>query len=136
LSGREARNIGLVDRAFCERRARIELRTFLDELERSPRVIKRSRDLIGLAQERRAFAKNWSPTRKQGCTYTLAWASGSRLALTPAGAAGSNHISIVNALARGFITPLEAEQMRSRIAAIPAPPLASRPVSELELAAA
>jgi len=30
LSGREARDLGLVDRAFCARRAKIELRTFLD----------------------------------------------------------------------------------------------------------
>src|SRR5262245_56845987 len=56
LSGREARSLGLVDRAFCARRAKIELRTFLDELERSPRVPERTRDETGFAAERRAFA--------------------------------------------------------------------------------
>jgi enoyl-CoA hydratase len=35
LSGREAVRIGLFDDAFCERRAKIELRTFLDHLQRT-----------------------------------------------------------------------------------------------------
>ena len=60
LSGREAQTLGLVDLAFCERRAKIELRTFLDELERAPRV-KLSRELVGLAEERRVFARTPNP---------------------------------------------------------------------------
>ncbi len=35
LSGREAQRLGLIDDAFCERRAKIELRTFLDHLQRT-----------------------------------------------------------------------------------------------------
>src|SRR5262249_48848703 len=57
FAGREARDLRLADRAFCARRAKIELRTFLDELERSPRVPERSRDESGFADERRAFAR-------------------------------------------------------------------------------
>jgi enoyl-CoA hydratase/carnithine racemase len=58
-SGREARAMGLVDHAFCERRAKIELRTFLDRLETPPRT-PRERELgdgVGLAAERRAFVR-------------------------------------------------------------------------------
>lgn len=97
LSAREARDVGLVDRAFCARRAKIELRTFLDELERNPRVpVRRSSD-AGLAEERRAFA-----------TADLR---------VPPSAVPTD---IDTLLARGFITPLEAEQRRARVA-LPAP---------------
>ena len=95
LSGREARDLGLVDRAFCSRRAKIELRTFLDELERAPRVPDRIHDETGFAAERRAFAALPS--------------SG--------GATGSLPTDAEILLARGFITPLEAEQMRARTSA-------------------
>ena len=37
LTAREAQRIGLFDDAFCARRAKIELRTFLDRLQRRPR---------------------------------------------------------------------------------------------------
>lgn len=37
VTAREAVKLGLVDHAFCERRARIELRTFLDQQHRKPR---------------------------------------------------------------------------------------------------
>jgi enoyl-CoA hydratase/carnithine racemase len=94
LSGREARNLRLVDRAFCARRAKIELRTFLDELERSPRVLERTRDETGWAAERRAFAQ------LGGIGVSVS--------------APPTEIEIL--LVRGFITPLEAEQMRSRVA--------------------
>lgn len=43
LSAREARELGLVDRAFCERRAKIELRTWLDRLELRPTKRRASR---------------------------------------------------------------------------------------------
>jgi enoyl-CoA hydratase/carnithine racemase len=98
FSGREARDWGLVDRAFCLRRAKIELRTFLDELERSPRVLERTRDETGLADERRAFTQ---------------------LELTCSTCAPPAKIDVL--LARGFITPLEAEQMRAKIASEPSP---------------
>ncbi|MBP3959316.1 enoyl-CoA hydratase/isomerase family protein [Gemmata sp. G18] len=98
LSGREARDRGLVDRAFCARRAKIDLRTFLDELECTPRVPERSSDETGFAQERRAFAALGSFT---------------------AGAPTSVSLDTDALLARGFITPLEAEQARARTASEP-----------------
>jgi enoyl-CoA hydratase/carnithine racemase len=99
LSGREARSIGLVDRACCARRAKIELRTFLDQLDRKPQIPERCASETGLAAERTRFASaviDWSP---QGVT-TL-----------PTDAAAL--------LERGFITPLEAAQMP----ATPLPPV-------------
>lgn len=92
LSGREARDPGLVDRAFCARRAKIELRTFLDELERAPRVPLRTPDESGYAAERRAFAGADLRVESEPPT------------------------DIATLLARGFITPLEAEQLRARAA--------------------
>ena len=56
LSGREAQRLGLVDRACCERRAKIELRSFLDRLETRPRKPRPPAEPIGFAAERRAFA--------------------------------------------------------------------------------
>jgi enoyl-CoA hydratase len=105
LSGREARDHGLVDRAFCTRRAKIELRTFLDELERSPRIPARTRDETGFAQERRVFATLTSPLEGEVGSASL-----------PGGGWGmsSAPTNIDILLARGFITPLEAEQMRAK----------------------
>lgn len=99
LSGREAQALGLVDRAFCERRAKIELRTFLDGLERSPLAKKLVEEPAGLAEERRAFARLTKPP----------------IALTAIREAMDPAI----ALARGFITPLEAELLQWK--AMPAP---------------
>ena len=63
MSGREAWKLKLVDLAFCERRAKIELRAFLDRLELHPLKPNRKTELVGLAVERRAFAKlNTSPS--------------------------------------------------------------------------
>ncbi|MDY3559021.1 enoyl-CoA hydratase/isomerase family protein [Gemmata sp. JC673] len=113
VSGREARDLGLVDRAFCTRRAKIELRTFLDERERYPRAPDRVPDETGFADERRAFAR-------------VAAESLSARARAPQDAD--------TLLARGFITPLEAEQMRARAAA-PAPAPAAEPEPALRRAA-
>lgn len=108
ISGREAHDLGLVDRAFCTRRAKIELRTFLDELERASRVPERSRNETGFADERRAFA---------------------RIELTQRTASGSTPTDIDTLLARGFITPLEAEeQMRARIAKSEPPAATNEPL--------
>jgi enoyl-CoA hydratase/carnithine racemase len=101
LSGREARDLGLVDRAFCARRAKIELRTFLDELERAPRVPERRRDETGFAAERCAFA---------AAAFPVPGAVGSAPPTDP-----------VELLARGFITPLEAEQMRVPVPGVSPP---------------
>jgi enoyl-CoA hydratase/carnithine racemase len=57
LSGREANSLGLVDHAFCDRRAKIELRTFLDRLEQRPRK-RHSPGESGFADERRDFARS------------------------------------------------------------------------------
>ncbi|QJW94312.1 enoyl-CoA hydratase/isomerase family protein [Frigoriglobus tundricola] len=108
LSGREARDCGLVDRAFCARRTRIDLRTFLDQLERSRRVPDRARDETGSAHERRAFVR----------------ADLSGLGRPVAGPTDTGVL-----LARGFITPLEAEPMRARASA--AEPVAA-PADPLE----
>lgn len=105
LSAREARDMGLVDRAFCARRAQIELRTFLDELERTPRVPVRRASESGLADERRAFV-----AAELGGT----------------GFPARVPTDIDTLLARGFITPLEAEQRRARVA----PPAALAVVAE------
>lgn len=94
LSGREALALGLVDRACSARRAKIELRTFLDELERRPRVPHRAPDETGLAQERRTFAR-------------------AELERAPLRTAAPP-TDVDTLLARGFITPLEAEQMRAQ----------------------
>ncbi len=112
LSGREARDLGLVDRAFCSRRAKIELRTFLDELERRPRVPERARDETGFAAERRAFAALTSPVARlsESGPACLAPDSESR-------ATGTAPTDIDILLARGFITPLEAEQLRAQTVA-------------------
>lgn len=96
LSGREALALGLVDRAFCARRAKIELRTFLDELERRPRVPVRVPDESGLTQERARFASLTSPPEPEGEVKSSAPPT-----------------DVATLLARGFITPLEAEQLRA-----------------------
>lgn len=106
LSGREARDLGLVDRAFCTRRAKIELRTFLDELERTPRVPQRTLDETGFAEERRVFAQ---------------------AELRFSVIAPPTEIDLL--LARGFITPLEAEQMRKSLDPS-ARPASQRPATE------
>ncbi|MDW8198713.1 MAG: hypothetical protein RMJ56_14040, partial [Gemmataceae bacterium] len=109
LSGREARAIGLVDRAFCARRAQIELQTFLDELQRHPRCPVRRADDSGWAAERRAFAQlPWPPHVNEAARCPPAdWAV---------------------LLARGFITPLEAETLRQRTnPAAPSPPTVASP---------
>ena len=101
FSGREARKLGFVDRAFCERRAKIELRTFLDELECGAASPRCGRELAGLADERRAFAQNH---------FRLRDTVEHREAIHVESPSG-----IARALARGFLTPLEAEQARSII---------------------
>lgn len=99
LSGREARAFGLVDRAFCARRAKIELRTFLDERERRPFCPARTVDETGFAHERRVFASRTCSLEGH--------------ALAPQ--------DTETLLARGFITPLEDDQMRTGAKVTPAP---------------
>lgn len=161
LSGREARSIGLVDHAFCDRRGKIELRTFLDRLEsRGPRP-HQSPEEFGLVEERQTFARSLgSPTAqvaiRQRQFDTLALCSdpfggvglsghrplnpippfpavvglvgengdaarllaevalrGGNIVVKGSGSVVQTHIAI--SLARGFATPLEAEQARLRV---------------------
>jgi enoyl-CoA hydratase len=153
LSGREARALGLVDVACCERRAKIELRSFLDRLEARPVKPRRATDLAGLAAERRAFAARADLTPRpaslqgKGEQAPLRFGEGlgrglplppfpdvvgilgddpnaARLAAEVALRGGSvvmcgNRAGVFagidTALARGFVTPLEAEQTRARV---------------------
>jgi enoyl-CoA hydratase/carnithine racemase len=151
LSGREARALGLVDDAFCERRAKIELRTFLDRLERSDRLPRRQ-EVVGLADERRRFARTLgTPTAQAAIARRLDELrphpsvteavnpvppfpdvigvigddeDASRIAAEVAlrggrvivrGSGSGVFRGIAVALARGFVTPLEAEQARGRV---------------------
>lgn len=142
LSGREAQAMKLVDLAFCERRSRIELRSFLDCLERRPTLPRRKNHLTGFASERRAFASSVSrPVARSlpieierpinplppfpGAICVLghnagadglaaaATLNGSRVLVTGSRSAVLREIDVH--ARRGFITPLEAEQARQRV---------------------
>ncbi|HJZ60430.1 MAG TPA: enoyl-CoA hydratase/isomerase family protein, partial [Gemmataceae bacterium] len=152
LSGREAQRLGLVDEAFCERRAKIELRTFLDQLERREAVAspERERGELDFAAERRAFTQALDTEASQATIRrrldALKPLSISPVPVNPippfpavvglvgddefasqlvaqavlrggqavlAGADVSRGIDL--ALARGFVTPLEADQARGRV---------------------
>lgn len=138
LSGREARRLGLVDVACCERRAKIELRTVLDRLERRPVKRREPVELFGLAAERRAFAAQ--PPRPHFPPLPTSTnplppfpdvvgvlgddANAARLAAEAVLRGGSavvcgSRVSVFAgidvALARGFVTPLEADQARRRV---------------------
>jgi enoyl-CoA hydratase/carnithine racemase len=148
LSGREARALGLVDHAFCERRGKIELRTFLDALERRGPRPKPGLELVGFADERRALARALdaaavarqlealrplrvfpepaNPVPPFPAVVGLLGEDddASRLAAEAAlrgsevvasGSAAGVLAGIAVALARGFVTPLEAEQTRGRV---------------------
>jgi len=138
LSGREARDLGIVDVACCERRAKIELRTFLDRLEMKPVKPREARELTGLAGERRTFAEatlpaiadlRVSPPTVQPLSVVgllgddpdaarivaevvLRGASG-----VVCGSRAAVFAAIETSLTRGFVTPLEAEQGRLRVRA-------------------
>ncbi len=145
ISGREARALGLVDVACCERRAKIELRSFLDRLEARPVKPRTRPELVGLAAERREFAER-APSVNAGLNSSgLARgtfnpvppfpdvigllgddANATRIAVEVALRGGSVVVcgnraavfaGIETALARGFVTPLEAEQARLRVRA-------------------
>lgn len=142
LSGREARELGLVDIACCERRSKIEIRSFVDALEQSPRKARWLRSPIGLAAERREFAET--------NTQQPADLSSARPTLNPippfpemigllgndpqldrfaadvalrggtvvlCGKRSGVFAGIDEAQKRGFVTPLEAEQARVRVRA-------------------
>lgn len=140
LSGREALRLGLVDAACCERRATIELRSWLDRLEARPvKPRPRGGELTGLAAERRAFALtppsvaeepklpptlNPIPEFPEVVGLVGEDAEAARL-VGEAVLRGASAVVcgqrqpvfavIDTALRRGFVTPLEAEQARMRV---------------------
>jgi enoyl-CoA hydratase/carnithine racemase len=140
LSGREARSLGLADHAFCDRRGKIELRTFLDRLERrgwrpKPPPVPAEED----AAERRAFAErppvtaalpvlpptvNPLPPFPEVIGLVGDDPALSRLAAEVAlrggmvvvcGSGDGVRAGIAASLARGFVTPLEADQANARV---------------------
>lgn len=152
ISGREARAIGLVDHAFCERRGKIELRTFLDAIERRGPRCKGSPDCEGFAEERRHFAASLgAASARAAARRHLVRLRPPRLSPAPInpippfpavvglvgedrfhsdlGATAAMHghrivvlgsgarvfAGIAAAQARGFLTPLEADQARNRV---------------------
>jgi enoyl-CoA hydratase/carnithine racemase len=140
LTAREARVAGLFDDAFCARRAKIELRTFLDRLQRRPRKRMESRlrwdrpsVAAGLAAERVAFRKALrSPTplapdrvERIGTDDEAGRAVELAIRGTAVTVAAGNDSRLSRALAeavrRGRVTPLEAEQARARIRVEAAP---------------
>ncbi len=141
LSGREAKALRLVDVACCERRAKIELRTFLDRLETRPVKPRPPADMIGLAAERRAFAERVPGVREEvklasarnpvpalpdvigllGDDPDAAKLLGEMVLRGGSAVVCGNRRSVFagidTALTRGFVTPLEAEQARARVRA-------------------
>ncbi|HET6576237.1 MAG TPA: enoyl-CoA hydratase/isomerase family protein [Fimbriiglobus sp.] len=129
LTAREARGVGLFDDAFCARRAKVELRTFLDRLQHQPRKRRESwlrwlRPTVaeGLAAERAAFreALRSPPAPKPvGADDPIARAVEVALRGTAVMVAAGSDNAVSRALAeavrRGRVTPLEAEQARGRI---------------------
>jgi len=137
LTAREAHRTGIVERIACARRERIALRSFLDEIERTP-LRRFRRDLeIGLADERRnflrAFRSGWPglaaddmdpetsvrPLRSVGLVGTpkhfgllaVEWAMrGVDVAWI-----GPVKPSFRKALARGRGTPLELDKAAARV---------------------
>ena len=144
----------MIDRAFCERRAKIELRTFLDGLDRRPR--KRARNghagEEGFALERRAFAERlFDPATRKSLAARIEKHQPTAEALNPIpplpavvaiaddglaanrlaaemalrgasvlvlGSVAKIAAHIESARSRGYLTPLEAAQARSRVAAV------------------
>jgi enoyl-CoA hydratase/carnithine racemase len=149
LTAREAQRVGLFDDAFSTRRGKIELRTFLDRLQRRPRKRRDGwarRDLPsvaeGLAAERVKFRealrsptppcpKPAEPTGPDDQTAIRAVEMALRGATVAVVADSARGVlrALAEAVRRGRVTPLEAEQARGRIRieaasddAKPAPP--------------
>lgn len=146
LSAREAKWLGLVDHAFCERRAKIELRTFLDRLERNPRKHIHVFADEGFAVERAAFGRALAEERTRRNRpepklpplhnpiallpevvgilseepalhrFGAELAVRGRRVLVSDAEATKRHIVI--AQRRGFLTPLEMEQTLGRITVV------------------
>ena len=137
LTAREARDVGLVDHAFCERRAKIELRTWLDRLEDSPRKRRQSRFARRRAKywdaiELEAFVRKGRTDSTVGrpgsslpvdtiefryCSQAVPFAvefvlRGGTVVTDDPEALGER---LIEPLLRGRVTPLELERVRSRV---------------------
>jgi hypothetical protein len=139
LSGREAWKLKLVSLAYCERRSRIELRSFLDRLEPRPLKPDFPVGLSGFAAERRAFAAIIPRANKSSQAVSTLnpippfpetlgllgddvdaaqLASEAAIRGSTVMVCGNRALvfaGIDTARARGFITPLEAEQAGRRV---------------------
>jgi len=142
LSGREAQRLRLVDLACCERRAKIELRSFLDRLEARPgKSRRRLSEPGGFAAERRTFAATPPPLIEEaklpatvnpvpefpavvgllGDDRDAARLVGEVVLRGGSAVVCGNRAPVFavidTARSRGFVTPLEAEQARTRVRA-------------------
>jgi enoyl-CoA hydratase/carnithine racemase len=139
VSGREARRLGLVDVACSERRAKIDLRAFLDRIEERPAKRRRPLDVAGFAAERRTFSTAPLPpmegvrirsfhdisaretigllgnNAEAESLVTAAVLRGSSLIVC--GDRSSIFARISDNMTRGYLTPLEAEDVRHRVRA-------------------
>jgi enoyl-CoA hydratase len=140
ISGREARRLGLVDVVCSERRAKIEFRPLLDRLQKRPVKPRRRVVIEGLAHERRVFSAAPMPSVNERTTEIASSATSfpptigllgnnSQVEKFIATAALLGNSAVVcgdrsgiftlvaESASRGFITPLEAEQVRIRVRA-------------------
>ncbi len=139
ITAREAVRLGVFDHAFCERRGKIELRTWLDRLQFNPR--KRSANWrswfvdagAGFAAERRAFRAavrkgiatpdDLPPARPLRGVGLVGVSPTTRLLATEFAMRGLEVVWVegttsglfTEALRRGRLTPLEAEQATNRM---------------------
>ena len=140
VSGREAQQLGLVDVACSERRAKTELRAILGRLEAQPVKAPHQIELGGLAEERRIFSAASIPSLGERPLGTSSPAPpfpkmfgllGNDTAIEKFAAVAVLHgasvvvsgdrtgisAQLVESRAGGFITPMEAEQARLRVRA-------------------
>jgi enoyl-CoA hydratase/carnithine racemase len=138
VSGREARRLGLVNVACCERRSRIAFRSLLDRLAASPLKPKRAFDQAGLTAERRTFAA--VPSRATLVTSTESLATDTSLpaviallgnhprteslaasvvlrggSIVVCGDRAPIFATLSTMAARGFLTPFEENEARARV---------------------
>jgi len=137
FSAREAKSLGFIDEAFCERRAKIELRSFLDSLDRRPLKAKPSRTWReeGLAEERASFAA-WASQNREATEVAPVVPLPAKVGVTSASpmlrrlaadfAVRGTQVLLVDEdphsrerieewRRRGFLTPLEADQAKNRL---------------------
>lgn len=147
-TAREAARLGVFDKAFCERRAKIELRAWLDRQQRGPRKRKPNwrdwfrNEAAGLADERRRFriavhagtVPPFEPEVGDALNpiqpLTSVGLVGNGLKIRDVASAfamrgtrvricGDQPCEFTDAIRRGRLTPLEAEQAAARVTVHP-----------------